>query len=144
MPETTRELKLGVYGISIVDGRVLVIKKARGPYRGQYDLPGGGIEFGESIREGLSRELEEEAGVKLLTTDLFDVNDVYNTFEHEGTTYESHHVGIYYLIEVAGELKTTGDELDSAGALCVAVAELTEGNTSKIALPVIRKAAGLS
>ncbi|MGE5672489.1 MAG: NUDIX domain-containing protein, partial [Mycobacterium leprae] len=43
-----RETRNGAYGVCIVDGRVLVIRKAKGPYKGLYDLPGGGIEFGEA------------------------------------------------------------------------------------------------
>ncbi len=35
----------GVYGVYIQNAQILLIKKARGPYRGMYDLPGGGIEF---------------------------------------------------------------------------------------------------
>jgi len=38
---------VGAYGILIKDGKILLIKKSRGAYKGMYDLPGGGIEFGE-------------------------------------------------------------------------------------------------
>lgn len=43
----------GVYGICQREGRLLVIHKGRGPYSGRYDLPGGRLEAGEALVEGL-------------------------------------------------------------------------------------------
>ena len=43
----------GAYGIIIHKNKILLVKKSRGPYKGKYDLPGGKIEFGESIEEAL-------------------------------------------------------------------------------------------
>lgn len=54
---------LGVYGILIENNKVLLIKKARGPHKGKWDLPGGTIEFGEEPYTTLIREFEEETGI---------------------------------------------------------------------------------
>jgi ADP-ribose pyrophosphatase YjhB (NUDIX family) len=45
------------------DGRVLLGKRARPPYAGTWDLPGGFLESGETPERGLVRELREELGV---------------------------------------------------------------------------------
>ena len=55
----------GVYGIFKEDKKILLIKKARGPYTGLYDLPGGSQEAGESFEETLKREFLEETGLTL-------------------------------------------------------------------------------
>lgn len=51
----------------IKDGKLLIIRQsaeyAKGKKVGQYDLPGGKIELGESFAEGLKREVREEAGL---------------------------------------------------------------------------------
>ena len=56
----------GVYGSIIKNGKILLIKKARGPYTGLYDLPGGGQEKGESYLETLTREIMEETGCEVI------------------------------------------------------------------------------
>lgn len=54
---------LGAYGLALVDGRVLLIRKVKGPYTGSWDLPGGGIEHGESPADAVRREFVEETGL---------------------------------------------------------------------------------
>jgi 8-oxo-dGTP diphosphatase len=51
--------RVSIYGIYIKDGKLLVIKNKEEKY---YDIPGGGIEMGESFEEALAREGKEEAG----------------------------------------------------------------------------------
>ena len=46
-------------------GRVLLVKQIAGPYAGAWLLPGGGVDDGESIEEGLRREMREETGLEL-------------------------------------------------------------------------------
>ena len=54
---------LGVYAIIRQNRKFLLIKKARGPYTGMFDLPGGKIEFGETPEQTLVREVAEETGL---------------------------------------------------------------------------------
>ena len=57
MNNKQQKIHLGIYGLCIKDDKILVIKKARGLYKGKFDLPGGRIEFGESFEESLKREI---------------------------------------------------------------------------------------
>jgi 8-oxo-dGTP diphosphatase len=52
------------------DGRVLLVRRARTPAKGSYSLPGGRVEFGESLHGALHREVAEETG---LTIDIVDL-----------------------------------------------------------------------
>ncbi len=46
-------------------GRVLLVRQIAGPYAGAWLLPGGGVDDGESIEEGLRREMREETACEL-------------------------------------------------------------------------------
>lgn len=47
------------------DGKVLVTRRARSPAKGFYSLPGGRVEFGETLHQALSREVDEETGLEI-------------------------------------------------------------------------------
>lgn len=47
------------------NGKVLLIRRARSPAKGFYSLPGGRVEFGESLHQALSREVDEETGLEI-------------------------------------------------------------------------------
>ena len=47
------------------DGKVLLTRRARSPAKGFYSLPGGRVEFGESLHQALNREVDEEIGESL-------------------------------------------------------------------------------
>jgi 8-oxo-dGTP diphosphatase len=47
------------------EGRVLLARRAREPFKGRWDIPGGFLEEGEHPLDGLRRELREEAGLEV-------------------------------------------------------------------------------
>ena len=51
-----------VFGYLVRDGRVLIVRRANEPYRGQRTIPGGRKKRGETLREALAREILEETG----------------------------------------------------------------------------------
>ena len=64
--EVNKKTRIGAYGLIIRENEIALIKKARGGYKGLLDIPGGGIEHGESPEETLIREIKEEAGADVL------------------------------------------------------------------------------
>ena len=57
--------QLAVSAAIFRDGKVLLVRRARSPGKGFYSLPGGRVEFGESLHGALHREVDEETGLKI-------------------------------------------------------------------------------
>jgi 8-oxo-dGTP diphosphatase len=51
-------------------GKVLLVRRARSPAKGFYSLPGGRVEFGETLHAALHREIGEETALKIEIVDL--------------------------------------------------------------------------
>jgi ADP-ribose pyrophosphatase YjhB (NUDIX family) len=51
-------------------GKILLVRRARSPARGFYSLPGGRVEFGETLHAALHREVDEETALKIQIVDL--------------------------------------------------------------------------
>ncbi len=134
---------VGVGGVVIENGRVLLIRRGSEPLRGHWSIPGGTLELGESLQQGVARELLEETALQVRVLDMIEVFDrIY--VEHEdggGGSPEHprfHYVIIDYLCErVAGEAQAGSDvtELVYAGEDELHLYELTETATR-----VLRKA----
>lgn len=134
---------IGVYGIIIKDKKIALIKKARGGYKGKLDLPGGGMEHGESPIETLKRELMEEAGILVKEVSLEQVATVTFKWQMEKDVIEDlHHIGILYEIKnFKNELKSEPDYIDSLGADWYLINELSEEDVTpfvKVALSKLK------
>jgi 8-oxo-dGTP diphosphatase len=124
-----RENRVGAYGVLVDDGRILVIKKAKGPYKGQFDLPGGGMKFGESPQVTLHREFMEEAGVTVSLQEVLHPYSAVSRFQADtgDRVIELHHVGFLFRVILANEpvhVKTDPDGQDSLGAVWLPVDQL--------------------
>ncbi len=53
-----------VGAVAVDDGRLLLIRRGHGPAAGEWSVPGGRVEGGETLAEAVVRELREEAGVE--------------------------------------------------------------------------------
>ncbi len=125
---------IGVYALCKKDDSLILIKKARGPYIGKWDLPGGSFEFGEAPLETLHRELMEETGLIVKKSKLLDVLSckVHHT-KPDGNEEMIHHIGILYSIETNSDytrLKSDGDGEDSLGAEWIEVVAINDASSS--------------
>ena len=57
--------QLAVSAAIFRDGKILLVRRARSPAKGVYSLPGGRVEFGESLHAALHREVAEETALKI-------------------------------------------------------------------------------
>ena len=67
--------RIGVSACVWRDGKVLLVERGKEPWKGKWSLPGGSLEFGETVREAARRELAEETGVEADLERLVDVDD---------------------------------------------------------------------
>ncbi|MEK7820354.1 MAG: NUDIX hydrolase [Pseudomonadota bacterium] len=103
------ERPVAAVGAVVVDnGKVLLIRRGKPPRPGQWSLPGGGQELGESYIEAAIREAREETGLAIEVLGLIDVVDSI-------TRDESGRVRFHYLLAdvvarpVGGTLQAGGD-----------------------------------
>ena len=62
--------QLAVSAAIFRDGKVLLVRRARSPAKGFYSLPGGRVEFGETLHAALHREVDEETALKIAVIGL--------------------------------------------------------------------------
>jgi ADP-ribose pyrophosphatase YjhB (NUDIX family) len=66
---------VGVGAVVVDKGRVLLVRRGTEPLRGQWSLPGGLLELGESLKDGVIREVREETGLIVEPLDLIELLD---------------------------------------------------------------------
>jgi 8-oxo-dGTP diphosphatase len=127
---------VGVGGVVISNGRALLIRRGGPPLEGQWSIPGGMLEVGETLLEGVRRELLEETGIEVRVGELVDVFERINLDGDGKTRY--HFVVLDYLCEaMSGETRAGSDVTDVAWA---APMELANYSLSETATRVILKA----
>lgn len=126
----------GVYGIIRRGKELLLIKKARGPYTGLYDLPGGGPEAGETPEQTVAREIEEETQCRLEKATRIGTKTIFfsDFTKASGEVGCMQHTGTLFETVVSGEPTAVGDGRDSNGAVWVNVDELSSQNATPFAL----------
>ena len=127
---------VGVGGVVISDGRALLIRRGSPPLERQWSIPGGMLEVGETLLDGVRRELAEETGIEVRVLDLIEVFERI-TLDGEGKA-RYHFVVLDYLCErVRGEPRAGSDVTDVAWA---APWELGQYSLTETATRVILKA----
>ena len=64
---------IGVGGVVIRQNRAVLIRRGSEPLKGEWSIPGGRLEVGETIAEGVARELLEETGLSVRVLELIEV-----------------------------------------------------------------------
>lgn len=99
---------VGVGGVVIRDGAVLLVQRASEPLAGQWSLPGGAVELGETLEEAVERELREETGLTVRVLGLVEAFERIVRDAQKRPRY--HYVLLDYLCEpVAGEARAGSD-----------------------------------
>lgn len=99
--------RTGVYGVAKEKGKVLLVIQKSGPFAGLFDLPGGGIEFGEDPIRALHREFIEETGMDFRSMNQIDnFSALTRVSASNGKPgYEFHQIGLIYSVEGLHELE---------------------------------------
>ena len=106
---------VGIGGVIIDRGRALLIRRGSEPLRGEWSIPGGTLELGENLEQGVARELLEETGIGVRVLELIEVFD--RIYAEDGTIAARaekkprfHYVIVDYLCEhIGGEPRAGSD-----------------------------------
>jgi 8-oxo-dGTP diphosphatase len=92
--------------------QVVLVKRGNPPLKGEWTIPGGVLEIGESLEEGATREAWEETSLRVRSTGMVEVFD--RIVRDEQGRVEYHYVLLDYICEVeSGELCAGGDAVDA-------------------------------
>jgi 8-oxo-dGTP diphosphatase len=109
--EYPRHPIVGVGGVVIRKSNVLLIRRGTDPLKGEWSIPGGMLELGESLTDGVRREVLEETGLRVRPLEAVAVLD---RVEKNGKRVRYHYVIIDYVCRPAGgRLKPGSDVLDA-------------------------------
>lgn len=125
-----------VGGIVIEGGFVLLVRRAMPPRQGEWSLPGGQLELGESLVEGVRREVREETGLDVEVGPIIDVFDRVHRDDAGRVRY--HFVIVDFLCRSRGGELRAGD--DAADVRWVARTEVAAYGVNAIAAGVIERA----
>ena len=136
---------VGIGGVIVDRGRTVLIRRGTEPLLGQWSIPGGTIEIGETIEEAVGREMREETGLEVRVLELIELFD--RIYLQDGAASDRkkpryHYVIADYLCElVGGEPRAGSDVTDLAFAR---ENELSKFNLTEKATSVLKKAFAMS
>jgi 8-oxo-dGTP diphosphatase len=130
---------VGVGAVVLDRGRVLLVRRGNEPLKGEWSLPGGAVEVGETLREAIRREVREETGLDVEPRAVVEVVDRISA-DRDGRT-RFHYVLIDFVCDpVGGTLCCASDATEAVWAEKSTVAEYGLGDP---AMSVIDKAFAL-
>jgi mutator protein MutT len=149
VPEGTRAEQrypvVGVGGVVIRDGRALLIRRGTPPLEGRWSIPGGRVEWGESLEQAVVRELREETGLDVRVIELIEIVEriLDEPPSHDASAVPQFHFVIldYFCEAPAGQARAGGDALEVAWA---GEDELARYQLTEAATRVIRRAFALA
>lgn len=127
---------VGVGAIIVDQGRVLLARRGNPPRMGQWSLPGGVVELGETLRAAAEREALEETGLVVEAGEVVEVLD--RIIPGSNGTVQFHYVLIDFLCTCrGGELRAGGDAAEVSWSM---ENEVENYGLEQITLDVIKKA----
>lgn len=127
---------IGVGAVVVTsEGRIVLVRRAGPPLAGEWSVPGGVLELGETLSSGVSREVLEETGL------VVDVGPVVDVFEYisadEPGRVKYHYVVVDYLCRVmGGALRARSD---ASGIALVASGDLDRYAMAERTLAIVRR-----
>src|SRR5579884_2013289 len=120
---------IGVGAIIIHEKKVLLIQRGKEPLKGEWSIPGGALELGETLQEGVRREVLEETCLEVEPVQIVEVLD--RIAHDENGAVRFHYVLVDFLCRLTGgELRCSSD---AAAAVWASREELNSHGKYRIA-----------
>lgn len=127
---------VGVGGVVIDGGCALLVRRGSAPLKGEWSIPGGTLELGETVQEGVRRELGEETGLRVRVGKLIEVFE--RIVPDESGRLKYHFVILDYLC--AAESRTPRAGSDATDIAWAREQDLADYSLTSVATRVIRRA----
>jgi ADP-ribose pyrophosphatase YjhB (NUDIX family) len=135
---------LGVAAVVLRDNDVLLIRRGREPLLGEWSLPGGALELGETMAEGVAREILEETGIRVRPVEIVATLDRIVRDDQQRVRF--HYVLVEWLCFTEGQQKALVCGDDAAEARWVSGEEISspDYDLDETTLGVIERALRLA
>lgn len=115
---------LGVGAVTIEEDRVLLVRRNQEPLLGQWSVPGGAVEVGETLEEAIAREVHEETGLTVTPTAMLKTFD---RIERDAAgRVRFHYVLVDFLCSLVSTQKTPHAASDVSEAMWVPLKTLRQ------------------
>ena len=127
--------RVAVGGVVIKEDRVLLVRRGKAPSEGEWAIPGGSVELGETLQEAVRREILEETGISIRVGEPIHIFD-------DVRRDEAGHIRFHYVILdfsgefLSGELRAADDAKD---ARWVSPAEFSQLNINSNTIKLMKK-----
>src|SRR5580700_2185563 len=126
---------LGVGALIFDEDKILLVERGKEPLKGYWSLPGGVLETGETLHEGVVREVREETGLEVEPLKMLEIFE--RIIRDSQGAAEYHYVLIDYICRVTGGSLRAAD--DASRAAWVPRRQLPAYRITTGTLPVIEK-----
>lgn len=86
-----------------MEGGIVLIQRGKEPYKGMWALPGGHLDYGESLEKAAGRETKEETGLE-----IYEMHQVH-AYSEPGRDPRGHYISMVFAAKVKGELRAGDD-----------------------------------
>ena len=131
---------VGVGAVVIKGTEVLLVRRGSEPLKGEWSLPGGALEVGETLQQGVVREVFEETGITVAPAGVIEILDRIIKDEESGRV-RYHYVLIDFVCRVISGSPRVGSDADEVR--WVDRAALEEYRVAPVTVRVIEKAFGI-
>lgn len=100
---------IGVGAVIVSQERALLVRRATEPLKGEWSVPGGVLELGEKLHDGVRREVLEETGLQVEPGPVLEVFD--SIFKDQQGRTQYHYVLVDYLCRVVGGEACAGSDV---------------------------------
>ena len=126
---------VGVGAVVVRNGKALIVKRAHEPRKGEWSLPGGLLELGESLQDAVRREIKEETALDVTVGPIIETFDRVHRDDSGKIRY--HFVIVDFVCWPNGGKATPGS--DAEGVAWVGVTEIDAYKVNAHAKAVIEK-----